>query len=147
MREPANFDYGKLSHPPVTFIQEKLKFQSRIPAAQKYIIENNLNELIEGEHHNYGIIVQGGLYNTLIRSLSQFNLADAFGNSKIPILVLNVAYPLVPNQIEDFCSSKDAVVIIEEGQPEYIEQEISLALRRAGINTPIDKRYFLYLVV
>lgn len=137
MREPANFDYGKLSHPPVTFIQEKLKFQSRIPAAQKYIIENNLNELIEGEHHNYGIIVQGGLYNTLIRSLSQFNLADAFGNSKIPILVLNVAYPLVPNQIEDFCSSKDAVVIIEEGQPEYIEQEISLALRRAGINTPI----------
>ena len=137
LNEPANFDYGKLSHPPVTFIQEKLKFQSRIPAAQKYIIENNLNELIDGEHHNYGIIVQGGLYNTLIRSLSQFNLADAFGNSKIPILVLNVAYPLVPNQIEDFCSSKEAVVIIEEGQPEYIEQEISLALRRAGINTPI----------
>jgi len=137
MNEPANFDYGKLSHPPVTFIQEKLKFQSRIPAAQKYIIEHKLNELIEGEHNNYGIIVQGGLYNTLIRSLSQFNLADAFGNSKIPILVLNVAYPLVPNQIEDFCNSKDAVVIIEEGQPEYIEQEISLALRRAGINTPI----------
>ena len=137
LNEPAHFNYEKLAHPPVTFVQEKLKFQSRIPAAQKYIVDHELNELFEGEHKNLGLIVQGGLYNTLIRSLSQFGLADTFGNSRIPILVLNVAYPLVPNQIETFCKTKDAVVILEEGQPEYIEQEISLSLRRANISTPI----------
>ncbi len=137
LNEPAKFNYEKLSHPPVTFVQEKLKFQSRIPAAQNYIVEKNLNEIINGEHKNFGIIVQGGLYNTLIRSLVQFDLADSYGNSKIPILVLNVTYPLVPNQIELFCKHKDAIIVVEEGQPEYIEQEISLALRRARIETPI----------
>ena len=137
LNEPASFNYEKLAHPPVTFIHEKLKYQSRIPAAQKYITEHNLNELFDGELHNFGIIVQGGLYNTLIRVLNQFDLADVYGNTKIPIYVLNVVYPLVPNQIEKFCSNKDAVIIIEEGQPEYIEQEICLALRRLNINTPI----------
>jgi indolepyruvate ferredoxin oxidoreductase alpha subunit len=137
LSEPANFNYERLAHPPVTFMHEKLKFQSRIPAAQKYITENCLNEYFEGEHSNYGIIVQGGLYNTLIRALNQFDLADVFGNSKIPILVLNVTYPLVPNQIENFCKDKTAIVVVEEGQPEYIEQEISLSLRRAKIDTPL----------
>ncbi len=137
LNEPAKFNYDKLSHPPVTFVQEKLKFQRRIPAAQNYIIENGLNELIDAEHKHIGIVVQGGLYNTLIRSLVQFDLADSYGNSKIPILILNVTYPLVPTQIELFCKDKDAIIVVEEGQPEYIEQEISLALRRARLQTHI----------
>jgi indolepyruvate ferredoxin oxidoreductase alpha subunit len=137
MNQPARFDYSRLAHPPVTFVHEKLKSASRIPAAQKYILDHQLNELIDGEHKNLGIVVQGGLYNTLIRSLQEFGLADAYGESKIPILVLNVAYPLVPNQIEDFCKTKDAVVVLEEGQPEYIEQDIALTLRRSNIHTPL----------
>lgn len=137
IQEPAGFDYMRLAHPPVTFRHEKLKGEQRIPAARRYIAENGLNELFDGEHKDLGLIVQGGLYNTLIRALQQFGLADAFGESKIPMLVLNVTSPLVPEQLERFCADKRAVLLLEEGQPEYIEQELATLLRRANIATPL----------
>jgi TPP-dependent indolepyruvate ferredoxin oxidoreductase alpha subunit len=90
----------------------------------RYIVEHGLNELLPAPRH-LGIIVQGGLYNTLVRALQQFGLADAFGERDIPLLVLNVTYPLVPEEIADFCRGKRAVLVVEEGQPEYIEQEIA----------------------
>jgi indolepyruvate ferredoxin oxidoreductase alpha subunit len=135
MENPAGFDYMRLAHPPVTFRHEKLKGDQRIPAARKYIAEQCLNELMPGKHADLGIIVQGGLYNALIRSLQQLGLADAFGESDIPLLVLNVTYPLVPEQIADFCIGKRGVLVVEEGQPEYIEQEIATHLRRRDIQT------------
>ena len=132
---PAPFDYAKLAHPPVTFGHEKLKGAERLPAARRYIVEHGLNELMPGRHADLGIIVQGGLYNSLIRALQPFGLADAFGDSAIPLLVLNVTCPLVPEQIADFCVGKRAVLVMEEGQPEYIEQEIATLLRRRDIQT------------
>ena len=94
MENPSGFDYMKLAHPPVTFRHEKLKGEERIPAARKYIADNKLNDLMPGKHADLGIVVQGGLYNSLIRSLQQLGLADAFGESDVPLLVLNVTYPL-----------------------------------------------------
>src|SRR4051812_47050521 len=135
MEGPAAFDYMRLAHPPVTFRQEKLKAEQRIPAARRYILENRLNELMPGTRSDVGIVVQGGLYNSLVRSLQQLGLADAFGASDIPLLVLNVTYPLVPEQVADFCIGKQKVLVVEEGQPEYIEQEIATLLRRRDIQT------------
>ncbi len=137
MDNPSGFDYMKLAHPPVTFRHEKLKTEQRIPAARKYIVEHKLNELFDGKHADLGIIVQGGIYNALIRSLQQLGLADAFGASDIPLLVLNVTYPIVPEQVADFCVGKRAVLVVEEGQPEYIEQEIATLLRRRDIQTKL----------
>lgn len=141
--EPAGFDYMRLAHPPVTFRHEKLKGEERIPAARQYIVDNKLNELFPGKHADVGIIVQGGLYNTLIRALQQFGLADAFGQTDIPLLVLNVTYPLVPAQLSEFCLGKRAVLMMEEGQPEYIEQELATLLRRADIQTPLHGKDLL----
>ena len=143
MDEPAGFDYMRLSHPPVTFRHEKLKYEARLPAARQYILDQQLNELFPGRHERLGIVVQGGLYNTLIRALQQFGLADAFGQSDIPLLVLNVTYPLVPTQLSEFCIGKEAVLMVEEGQPEYIEQELALMLRRADIQTPLHGKDLL----
>lgn len=142
---PAAFDYDRLAHPPVTFRHEKLKHEQRIPAARAYIHEHQLNELFPGKHSDLGIVVQGGLYNTLIRTLQQFGLADAFGNSDIPLLVLNVTYPLVPEELTEFCVGKRAVLMMEEGQPEYIEQELATLLRRADIQTPLHGKDMLAL--
>ncbi len=142
--EPAGFDYMSLAHPPVTFRHEKLKYEERLPAARQYIADNQLNELFDGKHADLGLIVQGGLYNTLIRALQQFGLADAFGETDIPILVLNVTYPLVPQQLSDFCIGKRAVLMVEEGQPEYIEQELATMLRRADIQTPLHGKDMLH---
>ena len=137
LAEPSAFDYGKLAHPPVIYAQEKRKVEHRIPAAQRYIVEHGLNERFDGEHASVGLIVQGGLYNSLQRALQRLGLADAFGDAKIPMLVLNVTYPLVPQQVVDFCSPRQAVMVLEEGMPEYIEKDISAALRRADVQTAL----------
>ncbi len=143
IEEPASFNYMSLAHPPVTFRHEKLKGEERLPAARKYILDNQLNEFFDGKHADLGIIVQGGLYNTLVRALQQFGLADAFGQTDIPLLVLNVTYPLVPPQLSEFCLGKRAVLMMEEGQPEYIEQELATLLRRADIQTPLHGKDML----
>ena len=135
LEDPAPHSYDKLAHPPVTFGHEKRKYEQRMPAARDYIAHEDLNELFEGRHANAGIIVQGGIYNALLRALLELQLADADGNSEIPLLVLNVVYPLVPEQIVDFAKGKDAVLVVEEGQPEYIEHEIGSILRRHSITT------------
>lgn len=143
MADPARFDYMRLAHPPVTFRHEKLKGEQRIPAARKYIADHALNELVPGKHADLGIIVQGGLYNALLRALQQLGLADAFGESDIPLLVLNVTYPLVPEQVADFCAGKQSVLVVEEGQPEYIEQEIATLLRRRDLQTKLHGKDLL----
>jgi indolepyruvate ferredoxin oxidoreductase alpha subunit len=143
MENPAAFDYMRLAHPPVTFRHEKLKGEQRIPAARRYILENALNELMPGRRSDVGIIVQGGVYNALVRSLQQMGLADAFGDSEIPLLVLNVTYPLVPEQVAEFCAGKQSVLVVEEGQPEYIEQEIATLLRRRDIQTRLHGKDML----
>ncbi len=145
MQEPADFNYERLSHPPVTFGHERKKSAERMPAARRYIEAHGLNETFDGVRRDVGIIVQGGLYNTLIRALQQFGLADAFGQTQIPLLVLNVVYPLLPEQIERFCDGKRSVLVVEEGQPEFIEQEIALHLRRANIATPLHGKDMLVM--
>jgi len=143
MPEPAAFNYAKLAHPPVTFRHEKLKHEERLPAARDYIVAHGLNEWRSGHHQDLGLIVQGGLFNTLVRSLQAFGLADAFGELSIPTLILNVTCPLVPEQIAEFCAGKRAVMVVEEGQPEYIEQEIATLLRRRHIDTALNGKDML----
>ena len=61
----------------------------------------------------------------------------------MPILCLNVVYPLVPDQIKAFCAGKQKVLIVEEGQPEYIEQEVATLLRRADLQTRLNGKDLL----
>ncbi len=60
-----------------------------------------------------------------------------FGASRVPLLVLNVVYPLVPEEIREFCASKRAVLVVEEGNPAYIEDAVNVELRRADIQTKV----------
>jgi indolepyruvate ferredoxin oxidoreductase alpha subunit len=135
---PPAFNYDRLSHPPATFKQEKLKAEVRMPAARRFIAEHKLNEVFAGDETGLGIICQGGLYNNLQRALHMLGLADDFGNSRTPILALNVVYPLVPEEITGFCSGKRAVIVVEEGMPEYIEQDIATTLRRAASEAGLE---------
>ncbi len=133
----AEFDFSRVCLPPATYGQEKHKIEHRLPAAIRYIAENRLNETFDGDVPEIGVIVQGGIYNTLLRALAQFGLADAYGTSRVPIHVLNVTYPLVPDELVAFCAGKDAVLVVEEGQPDFIEQALHAILRRADVNTRI----------
>ena len=134
---PPRFNYARLSHPPVTFSQERLKVDERLPAARAFIREHKLNETITGDLDDIGIIVMGGLTNSVLRALERMGLADVFGASRVPMLVLNVVYPLVPEEIRTFCASKRSVLVVEEGHPDYIEQAINVELRRADLQTRV----------
>ncbi|MGZ5836452.1 MAG: thiamine pyrophosphate-dependent enzyme [Xanthobacteraceae bacterium] len=131
------FSMMRLPQPGFTGPQERLKLDTRLPAALKYIIENKLNEFFPGDLEEIGILMQGGLYNTVLRVLQRMGLADTFGNSRIPIYCMNVTYPQVPEEITRFCAGKRAVLMMEEGHPDYIEQALNTILRRADINTRI----------
>jgi indolepyruvate ferredoxin oxidoreductase, alpha subunit len=134
---PPRFDYARLAHPPVTFVHERLKVESRMPAAQAFIRDNKLNEVIPGDLDEIGIIVMGGLTNGLLRALERLGLADIFGATRVPLIVLNVVYPLVPEELRGFCAGKRAVLVVEEGHPEYIEQAVNVELRRADNQTQV----------
>src|SRR5882757_362909 len=141
--EDPEFDFARISLPPATYAQEKHKVEVRWPAAVKFIRENRLNEVFEGAIGDLGIICQGGMYNVAVRTLQQLGLADAFGNSKIPIYVLNVTYPLIPEEVSEFCAGKRAVLMIEEGQPSYLEDALHAILRRADLQTKVHGKDFL----
>ena len=142
---PKEFIYDRLAHPPATFRQEKLKSDVRLPAARKFVAEHRLNEVFPGEEASLGIVVQGGLYNGLMLALTTLGLADAFGASRIPILALNVVYPLVPQELIDFSKSKKAVLVLEEVQPEFIEQEIATILRRARVDAALHGKDCMHM--
>ncbi|PCE65903.1 indolepyruvate ferredoxin oxidoreductase subunit alpha [Sediminicola luteus] len=130
-------DVNRIVLPPASFKQEQEKVKSRMPRALEYIKKHKLNEVFQGEREDIGIIVQGGLYNNLNRALALSDLSDHLGNTKISTYVMNVTYPVVPDEIAEFCKGKTSVLLIEEGQPNYIEQNLSLILNQKGIDTKI----------
>lgn len=123
-------DFARVVLPPMSFAHEQDKVKVRWPAAEKFIRERRLNEVF-GPKSDFGIVVQGGMYNGLIRALQRLGLADIYGASEVPIYVLNVTYPLISSEFLEFCDGKDHVLVIEEGQPEFIETQLGSFLYRA----------------
>ncbi len=132
------FKLERMALPPFTYAQERDKVERRMPAAIQFIKDHKLNEMFPGDIDEMGIILQGGLYNTVMRSLGRLGLADDIGNSRIPIYVLNVTHPLVDDEIVEFCAAKSHVLVIEEGSPAYLEGSINIALRKADVNTKVS---------
>jgi indolepyruvate ferredoxin oxidoreductase, alpha subunit len=130
-------DTNRVVLPPASYAHERDKVERRWPAAVEFIKQRKLNETFDGDLADIGIILQGGMYNTVIRALRQLGLADIWGATRVPLYVMNVTYPLVDDEIVAFCSTKQAVLIVEEGQPDYIEQAINTILRRRDVNTKL----------
>jgi len=135
--DQPTFDYARINLPPSIYEHERQKVNQRWPAAVEFIRNARLNEVFDGDCSDVGLIVPGGLYNGVIRALQQLGLADAFGKSRLPIFVLNVVYPLIPDELISFCTPKKAVLVVEEGQPNYIEDAIQALLHRAAVATQL----------
>jgi len=130
-------DVDRIVLPPASFLHEREKVEQRWPAAQKFIEEHGLNEFFAEGATDVGIVVQGGLYNSLLRAMERLGLANVYGRSRVPLYVMNVAYPLVDAQLLRFCAGKRAVLLVEEGQPNFIEQGIASVLRRHDLQTKL----------
>jgi len=136
--ESPRRDTNRVVLPPASYVHEKDKIEKRWPAAVKFIQERGMNELMPGDIGDVGIILQGGMYNGVLRALQGLGLADVWGTSRLPLYVLNVTYPLVPDEVVQFCRGKRAVLLVEEGQPDFIEQALAKILRQAGVATPLS---------
>jgi indolepyruvate ferredoxin oxidoreductase alpha subunit len=136
-------DTARIVLPPASFMHEQDKVKRRWPAAVEYIRRHGLNETFEGDVGDIGIILQGGMYNGVMRALQLFGLADVWGATRIPLHVLNVTYPLVDEDLAAFCASKRAVLMVEEGQPEFLEQALHGILRKAGVATVLNGKDML----
>jgi len=136
-------DPNRVVLPPASYLHEREKIEKRWPAAVRFIEEHKLNEVFDGEADDIGIVMQGGMYNTALRALEILGLADVFGNSRVPLYVLNVTYPLIDAELVRFCAGKKAILIIEEGQPEFIEQAVNTILRRADVATRVEGKSML----
>ncbi|CAM3143287.1 indolepyruvate ferredoxin oxidoreductase alpha subunit [Pseudomonas gessardii] len=138
-------DLDRIVLPPASFLHEREKIQQRWPAAIRFIQERQLNEFFSEGAADVGIALQGGNYNTLIRALQKLGLSDVYGTSTIPLYVMNVAYPLVDEEFERFCQGKRAILLLEEGQPNFVEQNVSTILRQLGLETALHGKDMLPL--
>jgi indolepyruvate ferredoxin oxidoreductase alpha subunit len=136
-------DTSRIVLPPASFTHEQDKIKKRWPAAIEYIRKHGLNETFPGDIEQIGIICQGGMYNGVMRALAAFGLADVWGNTRIPLHVLNVTYPLVDEDLVAFCAGKQAVLMVEESQPEFLEQALHTILRKADCNTKLHGKGML----
>ena len=134
MEQPQR-DVSRIVLPPASFVHEQEKLTHRWPAAVDFIQKHQLNEFFDGEAKDVGILVQGGNYNALVRVLERLGLADVYGRCRVPLYVMNVAYPVVDAEVLRFCQGKRAVLLVEEGQPNFVEQNVATVLRQAGCTT------------
>jgi len=146
MRSPLgapSFSLERINLPPFTYQMEAQKFEKRLPAARRYIVERGLNEHHPGEERSIGIVMQGGLWNTTVRALHVLGMAEASGRTPVPLLVLNVLHPTVPEELVAFLRGKRQVLVVEEGMPSYIEQELKALAHEARLDVEIHGKDLL----
>jgi indolepyruvate ferredoxin oxidoreductase, alpha subunit len=136
-------DFARVVLPPMSYLHEQDKIQNRWPAAEKFIVENKLNEVFGPDRAPLGIVVQGGMYNGVVRALQRLGLADIYGNSDVPLYVLNVTYPLVKDEFDRFCQGKEHVLVVEEGQPDFIEQQLGSFLYKSRSSVELHGKNML----
>jgi indolepyruvate ferredoxin oxidoreductase alpha subunit len=124
-------DFARVVLPPMSYLHEQDKVKNRWPAAERYVLDHRLNEQFGPQQAPIGIVVQGGMYNGVVRALQRLGLADIYGETQVPLYVLNVTYPLVSAEFLEFAQGKESLLVVEEGQPEFIEQTLSTFLYRA----------------
>jgi indolepyruvate ferredoxin oxidoreductase alpha subunit len=118
--------------PPYSQQQEMSRYEFRLPTASRLIYERGLNEYFGSNEAKVGIITHGTTFNTTWRILERLGFIDEDNqlSDDIELLQLNVINPLNEDQLTNFISGKDAVLLVEEGQPELIELQIRAMLQR-----------------
>jgi indolepyruvate ferredoxin oxidoreductase alpha subunit len=128
--------YDRIILPPSTYQQEREKIDKRWPAAVEFVARHALNERHDGDLCDIGIVLQGGSTTppACARATRPRGCLRSVARSAVR---LNVTYPLVPAELAAFAEGKRALLVVEEGQPEYLEQSIGMLLRQAGLATEV----------
>lgn len=143
--EKIIYDITRDHFPPYSVLQERSILTERLPLAAQYALRHELNQLFPGTAAGNGklraggpgIITHGMVLNTLRRVLAHLGRADATGKSDLSILNLNVLHPLIPEQVLDFLRGHPQVLIIEEGAPTFLEQQIRVLAQKEKLDVEL----------
>jgi indolepyruvate ferredoxin oxidoreductase alpha subunit len=124
-------DFSRIVLPPFSYVHEQDKVK---PLARRRKVHPGpqAERVLRAGRAPLGIVCQGGMFNGVIRALQRLGLADIYGQTEMPIYCLNVTYPLVSSEFLGFCEGKDHILVVEEGQPAFIEDQLAAFLYRAG---------------
>ena len=136
--ENPSRDVNRIVLPPASFMQEKEKLEKRWPAAIEFIKARKLNEFFgpkdgAGRSHH----PRRPLQRRASARFSNWASPTSMARSSVPLYVLNVAYPIIEDEMVEFCLGKSAVLMVEEGAPDYLEQALNTVLRRRDIQTRV----------
>jgi indolepyruvate ferredoxin oxidoreductase alpha subunit len=118
--------------PPRSMFHEQQKMAERMPAARDYIRRNRVNRILPGRNSQFGIIAHGAVTNLVFRSLHLLGFNGLARQMEVPMLALRALYPLVVEEVVEFVEGKKEVVIVEEGWPAILEDQIRGILQKAG---------------
>ena len=135
--ENPEFDLGRICLPPVTYAQEKHKIEHRFPAAIDFIRAQNSTRAS-----------QAGTTRSASSAKAASTTASCArcNNSASP---MPSAWPRCRSSAStsptrwcrtrssQFCAGKRAVLMVEEGNPDYLEQAVNALLRKSDLNTTI----------
>ena len=139
MENPVR-DVSRIVLPPASYLHEREKIDRRWPAAQRFIEQQNSTNCSPRARRISASSCRAECTTPPCARWNCWALSDAFGDTKVPLYVLNVTYPLVDEEVRRFCAGKRAVLLIEEGQPDFIEQNLHSILRKADIETRVTAK-------
>ncbi|GBD38103.1 MAG: hypothetical protein KatS3mg078_0595 [Deltaproteobacteria bacterium] len=121
----------KLPFPPYTQLQEREKYNLRLPRAVEFLEEACINRVYDyPSSSNLGIITHGIITSMVQRAF------NAIGK-QCPIYSMHCLYPVSEREILEFLTGKERVLVIEEGMPNLLEKEIRAIAQSKGIKTEI----------
>jgi indolepyruvate ferredoxin oxidoreductase alpha subunit len=128
--------------PPASYLHEKEKIEKRWPAAVKFIEDTSSTSSSTAtsrhRHRDAGRDVQHHLARA-----GACRLWPTRSGIRAYLYVMNVTYPLDRPRAHSLREGKRAILIVEEGQPEFLEQAINTIFRRADVQTRIEGKGML----
>ena len=127
-------DYGRIILPPSTYAQEQRKNRAATAGGAAFHRRARTQRVDRrGKRGRSASFCRADCTTTCCARWNCSTARTRSATSEVPLYVLNVTYPLVAEEWRRFCGSKRAVLIVEEGQPEYLEQAASQILRQADV--------------
>lgn len=89
--------------------QEKRIYEQKIPAIEKYLSLNNINEIIKNNGEKLGIITVGKTFHNLMK-IYDYDISQ----TSFDLLKIGCIWPLQKDIIEKFIHGKEEILILEE---------------------------------
>ena len=100
-------------------------YQVRLPAAQAFARNNNIDKVIFSKKKRLAIVTTGKAYLDVRQALDELALNQEAAEEKgISLYKVGMVWPLEPNKISNFIEGHEEVLVIEEKRP-IIEDQIA----------------------